>query len=236
MGATAAADHDLLRGRREGAWWRNAGVAVAMNHTTWVRSRSARSSLYKLGGLMLATATSIVGLIGLVATIALLAWQSRAAAKQAEVANAIAGATVLFTCTASLHEVLRLFVQQPELRAYFYAGAPCPTHGLERDRMITIAEMLADTLEDGLVAHRLVPASESETDWIGYCRQMRSSSPTLDMIIDENVEWWPQLARLTSGASLSPRQPFNSEAAPKTSRSVSAAAADIGERSELEGI
>lgn len=179
----------------------NAGLAAAMNHTTWGQSRTLRSSPYKLGGLMLATVTSIVGLIGLVVTVALLAGQTRAAAKQSEVANAIAGATVLFTCTASLHEVLRLFVQEPEIRAYFYDGAPCPTQGMERDRVVTIAEMLADTLEDGLVTHRLVPASESETDWIGYCRQMRSSSPGLDAIINENAEWWPQLARLTSGAT-----------------------------------
>lgn len=147
---------------------------------------------------MLATVTSIVGLVGLVVTIGLLSWQTRASARQAEVANAIAGATVLFTCTSGLREMLRLFVQEPELRAYFYNGAPCPTDELQRARVISIAEMLGDALEDGLVTHRLVPASESETDWIGYCRQMRSSSPALEEMIAKHGEWWPQLSRLTT--------------------------------------
>ena len=69
---------------------------------------------------MLATITSIAGIAGLILTIGLLAWQTRAAAKQAEIANAIAGATVLYACASGLREVLRLFVERPALRSYFY--------------------------------------------------------------------------------------------------------------------
>jgi hypothetical protein len=145
---------------------------------------------------MLATITAISGLIGLVVTISLLTWQTRAVAKQAEVANAIAGATVLHNSTNNLRGVLQLFVDHPELRAYFYDRKPRPRTRRQRDRVTTVAEMLADTLEDGLVAHRLVPASESEDDWIGYCRHMRANSPALDELVKHHSAWWPQLSAL----------------------------------------
>jgi hypothetical protein len=145
---------------------------------------------------MLTTLTAIAGLIGLVITIGLLAWQTRAAAKQTQIANAMAGATVLYGCTANLNEVLRPFLDHPELRAYFYDSTPIPADPLERSRVLTIAEMLGDALEDGLVSHRLVPASESEHDWIDYCRYMRAHSPALNTMVNEHPRWWPQLGSI----------------------------------------
>jgi hypothetical protein len=148
---------------------------------------------------MLATVTAISGLIGLVVTVSLLTWQTRAAARQAEIANAIAGATVLYNSTGNLREVLRLFIDRPELRRYFYEGEPCPRRPRhQRERVVTIAEMLADALEDGLVAHRLVPASESEDDWIGYCRHMRASSPALEELVGLHPQWWPRLSAVSA--------------------------------------
>ncbi|MEU4556524.1 hypothetical protein [Micromonospora violae] len=129
-------------------------------------------------------------------TIGLLAWQTRAAAKQAEVANAFAGATVLHNQTTSLREVYRVFIDHPELRPYFYGRKPCPRNQRQRDRVMTIAEMLADTLEDGLVAHHLVPASESESDWINYCRHVRANSPALEEWVQRHPGWWPKLSAL----------------------------------------
>lgn len=145
---------------------------------------------------MLTTMTAIAGLIGLVITIGLLAWQTRAAAKQTQIANAMAGATVLFATSTNLNEVLRPFIDHPELRAHFYDKAPVPTDPLQASRVLTIAEMLGDALEDGLVSHRLVPASESEHDWIDYCRYMRAHSPALDTMVDEHPGWWPQLSKI----------------------------------------
>jgi hypothetical protein len=145
---------------------------------------------------MLATITALSGLIGLVVTISLLTWQTRAVAKQAKVANAIAGATVLYNSTNNLREVLRLFVDDPDLRAYFYGRKASPRTRRQRIRVTTVAEMFADTLEDGLVAHRLVPASESEDDWIGYCRHMRANSPALEELVQRHPAWWPQLSAL----------------------------------------
>jgi hypothetical protein len=153
---------------------------------------------------MLATLTAIAGLIGLVITIGLLAWQTRAAAKQAEIANATAGATVLYTCAASLRDVLSPFVDRPELRGYFYDSVPLPDDRLERSRVLTIAEMFGDILEDGLVTHRLIPSSESEQDWIGYCRYLRAHSPALDTMIDQHGAWWPELSKFTTRASQMP--------------------------------
>jgi hypothetical protein len=146
---------------------------------------------------MIATMVAISGLIGLVVTTGLLAWQTRASVKQAEIANATAAVTVLYSSSASLRELLRMFVDYPELRAYFYDNAAAPTDAIQGSRVVSVAEMFCDALEDGLVTNRLVPASESEQDWIGYCCYLRTHSPAIDNMIEQHSAWWPQLSSLT---------------------------------------
>jgi hypothetical protein len=59
-----------------------------------------------------------------------------------------------------------------------------------------MSEMYGDALETGLVATRLVPASESFEDWTNYCRQMLGSSPSLAELVREQPQWWPNLTKL----------------------------------------
>lgn len=145
---------------------------------------------------MITDITAIGGLFGLAVSIALLAWQSRAVAEQARVSNAIAGTSVLHDTLESVRAVYMIFFGHPELRQYFYDGAPSPRRGKQRARVLIVAELLADALEDGLLGTRLVPSSESFDDWTDYCRYLLQHSPALAEIIEWRPQWWPNLHRL----------------------------------------
>jgi hypothetical protein len=139
--------------------------------------------------------TTIAGLAGLIASVILLARQTGAVAEQTKISNAIAGASVLETTTADLREVLVLFVERPELRSHFYDGEHLPAHGRERARVLSVAEILGDALETGLLANRLIPSTESFDDWAGYCDEMLATSPVLRTLTEQHPAWWPELSR-----------------------------------------
>jgi hypothetical protein len=94
---------------------------------------------------------------------------------------------------ASLREIITLFIDRPDLRPYFYGGKALPRREVQRNRVLSVAEMFGDALEDGLVVTRLVPAAESQEDWVGYCRDMLKSSPALAQSVRSHPRWWPQL-------------------------------------------
>lgn len=147
------------------------------------------------------TAVSIVaGILGiLISTVSVLflARQTRAVARQTEIANAIAGTTVLKGATDGLREVFRTFLDRPNLRAYFYEGRKCPTRGRDRVRVLTLAEALGDVLEVGLLATRLIPSAESTDDFRNYCRDILAGSPTLVDMTRAYPDWWPELHEIS---------------------------------------
>jgi hypothetical protein len=145
---------------------------------------------------MITTITAIGGLVGLVISIGLLAWQTRAVAQQTEISNRIAGLAAINGATAGLREVHLLFVSDPDLRPYFYDGKAYPRRRLRRDRVLTVAELLLDAMEDALCAHRLIPSSASMEDWTVYCEDMLIRSKVLNAILCRNPKYWPELYRL----------------------------------------
>jgi hypothetical protein len=145
---------------------------------------------------MITSITAIGGLIGLVISIGLLAWQTRAVAQQTAISNRIAGVSAINEATAGLREVHLLFVTDPGLRSYFYDGKGYPRSKRERDRVRTVAEQLLDVLEDGLCAHRLVPSSGSLEDWTLYCMDMLASSKVLNAVVRERPKYWPELHQM----------------------------------------
>ncbi len=152
--------------------------------------------MYPRGTILITDITAVGGLLGLAVSVALLVWQTRAVAEQSRVSNAIAGTSVLHDALESVRPIYMLFFDHPELRQYFYDGALCPRRGKQRVRIITVAEMLADALEDGLVGTRLVPSSESFDDWSDYCQYLLQHSPALSEIVTWRPQWWPNLHRL----------------------------------------
>jgi len=62
---------------------------------------------------MITTISAIGGLVGLAISIGLLAWQTRAVARQTGISNRIAGLPAINGVTAGLREVHLLFVSDP---------------------------------------------------------------------------------------------------------------------------
>ena len=145
---------------------------------------------------MLTEIATISGLAGLIMSLILLAWQTRAVARQTEISNAIARASAISNSSSSFRHVILLFVEYPELRPYFYDSKRLPARGHKRDRIISAAEILGDILEDGLVVNRLVPNIRFHDSWPAYCSYMLVTSPALIEIMHQHPTWWPSLRSL----------------------------------------
>lgn len=145
---------------------------------------------------MLTDIATIGGLAGLIISLILLAWQTRAVARQTEISNAIARASVISNSSSSFRQIILLFVEYPELRAYFYDSKHLPARGDKRARVISVAEILGDILEDGLVVNHLVPNIRFHDNWSSYCTYMLVTSPALNEIMHQHSDWWPWLRSL----------------------------------------
>jgi hypothetical protein len=146
---------------------------------------------------MMPDLTAIGGLIGLLISIGLLAWQTHAVARQTAISNRIAGVSAINEATAGLREVHMLFVAAPSLRPYFYENKSYPRSKTARDRVRVVAEQLLDAMEDGLCAHRLVPSSGPLEDWTVYCEDMLAVRKVLSAAACERPKYWPELYRMT---------------------------------------
>jgi hypothetical protein len=136
------------------------------------------------------------GLLGLALSVVLLAWQCREVARQTKISNSVAGASVLQESIQSLGAFQHILIERPELRRYFYDSAPRPEAGETRDRLLAVAELLADAIEVGLFASRLVVSTGSAEDWESYTRDMIGYSPVLRETIQAHPVWYPMLTEL----------------------------------------
>jgi hypothetical protein len=154
---------------------------------------------------MLTSVATIVGLAGVIVSVMLLAWQTRAVAQQTRISNAIASASVISNSTSGLREVLSIFVEHPELRPYFYGSKRLPLRGHRRERVVTAAEILADILEEGLSVNRLVQTARFSEEWPLYCADMLASSPALNEVMQQSPNSWQMLRALQSRGDYRPR-------------------------------
>lgn len=145
---------------------------------------------------MLTNVATFGGLSGVIASVIILAWQTRAVAQQTKISNAIASASVISNSTSGLREVLSLFIEYPELRPYFYESKRPPLRGHRHRRIFTVAEILADILEEGLSVNRLVRTVRFREEWPAYCADMLTTSPALNDVIQQNPDSWQLLRAL----------------------------------------
>lgn len=138
-------------------------------------------------GLSLTNIVAIVGLVGAIASVGLLAWQTRAVAEQTKISNRISQASIISNSSNNLREVFLIFIEHPELRPYFYESKNPPSRGDKRTRLIVLAEMLGDIFEDGLVAHHRVPTDRSYNDWVKYCNTVLAASPILKETMEHTL-------------------------------------------------
>jgi hypothetical protein len=86
-----------------------------------------------------------------------------------------------------------------------------------RNRLLMLAEMVADAAEYGLIATTIVPGSDQFGGWIGYAPFI-GGQPIVREVVERYPEWFPTLARILGAESA--EAPEHGSGASASSRSA----------------
>src|SRR5690349_8199874 len=101
---------------------------------------------------MISEIGQVAGVVGVITSVLTLAWQMRGLVHQTKMSNALGVIQAHHSSMERHHALLSTIVDKPELRPYFYDRKPCPPDDPLRETLLTMAEMMADAAEYGLVA------------------------------------------------------------------------------------
>lgn len=88
-----------------------------------------------------------------------------------------------------------MLFQNPEYIPYFYAGRPVPHDDEEeRLRVLTLANMFADSLDYGLLIKSLAPETDNYECWNEYVEGMLVNAPAIRFVVSRHPTWWPSLS------------------------------------------
>lgn len=122
-------------------------------------------------------------------SILFAARQWREAAQQTKKAAVAISAATYQGVNAQLQEIDLLFVQYPELRPYFYADKPMPQDRRERDRVMAVAELLVDFMDNVVTQGHAMPADHRKV-WNDYFKEQHASSAAIRIYWHENSHWY----------------------------------------------
>ncbi|GAA2487640.1 hypothetical protein GCM10010435_57420 [Winogradskya consettensis] len=145
---------------------------------------------------MLVLIATVVGVIGVLASLAFNGWQATQLLKQLRLQWSMAGLSGTHQPIELLHGILRFFYEDPSLRPYFYEGKALPAVGDRRSQVLAVGEMLGDVLEVGLFHSREIEAAANHEDWLDYATFLMENSPTLDHLARAHPRWYPLLVPL----------------------------------------
>jgi hypothetical protein len=146
---------------------------------------------------VIAVMAAVIAALAATASAAFATRQIKYQARQTEQANSLTATSELRGVFDSLHRVHGYLIEYPYLRACFYDGDD--GHQLDEDsriRLMTIAEMFADVLDDGLFTSKLHPATLSYEQWIDYALEILRQSPALRKCVSAHPFWWLELEPL----------------------------------------
>jgi hypothetical protein len=145
---------------------------------------------------LITAVAAVVGITGVIGSLIFSGYQTRQLGRQLKMQNEMARSEIIHHGVDRLSGVYRAFIDYPELRKYFYDGAPCPARGMTRARVLTVAEMIGDTIDSVLETISLVATREDLGDWLDYIGHILDSSPTLEGLALEHPNWWPQIVNI----------------------------------------
>ncbi|WP_143658764.1 hypothetical protein [Streptomyces sp. IMTB 2501] len=141
-------------------------------------------------------AALIFGLIASVAaifSILFAARQTRELAKQTMLNNGISAASAVHNSLDRLHAIDCMLFENPQYIPYFYAGHSLPRTESERLRILTLANMFADSLDYGLLIKSLAPETDNYECWDEYVEGMLANAPAIRFVVSQHPTWWPSL-------------------------------------------
>ena len=141
----------------------------------------------------------IVSSLALVASVLVLAWQSRQLAQATRLATRTAVAGAMSDAATNLRAVFDALLTYPELRPYICDGVPLPAAGIEHSRAQTMCEMMCDAVEASLEVGETIPgAGFALSGWPDWARWVLASSPGSAAHVATNPTWYPRLTALAT--------------------------------------
>lgn len=141
-------------------------------------------------------AALIFGLIASLAavfSILFAARQTRELTKQTMLNNGISAASAVHNSLDRLHAIDSMLFENPQYIPYFYAGESLPHTGDDRLRVLTLANMFADSLDYGLLIKSLAPETDNYECWDEYVEGTLASAPAIRFVVSQHPTWWPSL-------------------------------------------
>jgi hypothetical protein len=88
-----------------------------------------------------------------------------------------------------LQDIDLLFVHNPELRPYFYDDKPPPANWLDYQRVMAVAELLVDFMDNVVTQSHAMPDDHAKV-WYEYFQCQYKSSPAIQEYWDKNHGWY----------------------------------------------
>ena len=133
-----------------------------------------------------------VATIAVVASVLVFAYQARELARQSRVGNEVAGTQAHREIVFHWKGLMDVFIQYPELHAYYYDQAPNPASATDSVRLGVIAEQHADWLEVAFVTKGQLKSYDYVDqlgEWDDYITRIVGSSSILRSTIRESGDW-----------------------------------------------
>lgn len=144
---------------------------------------------------MLDVMVGVVATAGVIISLLFVGWQTRELSKQTRINNAISITSAYGSCAELMNNVHGPILANPDLRAYFYDGKLCDADNKDRQLVLTVAELFADTAEYALMTAKHV---RDASPFTCYPSDLLQSSPSLRDAVTAHPAWWPELASMQS--------------------------------------
>ncbi|WP_159088294.1 hypothetical protein [Streptomyces sp. 303MFCol5.2] len=143
---------------------------------------------------MAALTFGLIASLAAVLSILFAARQTRELARQTVLNNGISAASAVHNSLERLHAIDSMLFENPQYIHYFYAGCPVPHDEEERLRVLTLANMFADSLDYGLLIKSLAPETDNYECWNEYVDGMLANAPAIRFVVSQHPTWWPSLS------------------------------------------
>jgi hypothetical protein len=153
---------------------------------------------------MISSVVQIVGALGVVVSLFLLAWQTRKLGRQIAIGNVGGRYQSMGAANDRYHGVLQLIFQNPELRPYLYDEKPCSLEDPNRDRLLMACEMLADSIDHAMSVTNRYSDVPHYSGWESIAR-FYYRQPIFSEAI-ELLPYFPDLNRYLSGIESQPTE------------------------------
>ena len=125
-----------------------------------------------------------LGFIAVIVSLFFLIRQTRFVAKTLK-------AALVDSLSNRQYDIDKLFIDQPEIRKYFYDGADTPTTGsVEYARVTATAEYILDFFVMVLIQKDEYTDLLPRDWWLAYIKDMLTNSPVLCEVLEHRKEWY----------------------------------------------